>query len=285
MILVLGATGTTGGEVARQLVAAGERPRLLVRSPDKARGQLGAIAERAELAQGDLDDPESLRRAMEGVDRLYLVSTGLDLARLEANAVDAAKAAGVRRVVKLSVLGADDPPFAFAREHQASEAHLRASGLAWTMLRPGNFASNALGWAPTVKAQGQFYQPSGEGRWAAIDPADIGAVAVRALVADGHEGRAYEMTGPESMDAAGYAAALSEAVGRPVRFVDVPEEAARGQMLGGGMPAAYVDALLELMRAMRANAFDRVAPGVEEALGRPATPFVGWARRNAAAFQ
>ena len=281
MILVLGATGTTGGEVARQLIAAGQRPRLLVRSPEKAAEFAGA----AELVRGDLDDRESLRAATEGVERLYLVSTGLDLVRLEANAVDAAKAAGVRHVVKLSVHGADAPQITFARLHHESEEHLRASGLAWTMLRPGSFMSNALGWAPTIKAQGQFSQPTGTGRWAAIDPADIGAVAVRALTEGGHEGQGYPMTGPEAMDAAGYAAVLAEVLGRPVAFVDVPAEAARQQMVAGGMPEGYADALLDLLAATRAGRVDGVEPGVEQVLGRPATAFRDWARRNAPAFR
>lgn len=281
MILVLGATGTTGGEVARQLIAAGERPRLLVRSPERARAYGG----QAELATGDLDRPDTLRAAMQGVEQVYLVSTGTDLVALERNVVDAAKASGVRHVVKLSVLGADDPQIAFARWHAESERYLRDSGLAWTMLRPGNFMTNTLGWAPTIKAQGAVYQPTGTGRWAAIDPADIGAVAVRALTTGGHEGQAYAMTGPESMDGAGYAAVLSKVLGKPVQFVDVPPEAARAAMLEGGMPPAYVDSLLDLLAAMRAGHTDVVLPTVPQLLGRPAGTFEDWARRHLAAFQ
>ncbi len=281
MILVLGATGTTGGEVARQLVAAGRRPRLLVRHPDRAR----AFEGQAELAVGDLDAPDTLAAAMRGVDHVYLVSTGGDLVRLERRVVDAARAAGVRHVVKLSVLGADAPAHGFARLHAESERYLRASGLGWTMLRPGNFMTNALGWAETIRAQGAFSQPTGAGRWAAIDPADIGAVAVRALTEPGHEGQAYVMTGPEAMDAAGYAAVLAGVLGREVRFVDVPPEAARAAMLGGGMPAADADALLELLAAMRDGRLDAVAEGVPRVLGRPAAPFADWARRHAAAFR
>ncbi len=280
MILVLGATGTTGGEVARQLIAAGHRPRLLVRTPDKA----AAFADGAELARGDLGDPESLRAAMRGVERVYLVSSGGDLVGLEGNVIDAARASGVRHVVKLSVLGADAPEIFFARAHAESERRLRESGLAWTMLRPGNFASNTLGWAETIRTQGAFYQPTGEGRWAAIDPADIGAVAVRALTEPGHEGEAYALTGPEALSVASYAAVLAEVLGRPVRFVDVPPEAAREGMLGAGMPPAYVDGLLDLMAAMKADRMAEVTDGVPRLLGRPATPFADWARRHRAAF-
>lgn len=168
--------------VARQVIAAGERPRLLVRDPDKAR----AFANTADVVRGDLDDVASVRGAMRGIE-------------------------GVTHVVKLSVISAEAPAITFARWHNEAEQKLKASGLAWTMLRPGNFMTNALGWAPTIKAEGNIYQPTGTGTWAAIDPADIGAVAVRALTGAGHEGKEYTLTGAEALDGAGYAAIL----GRP----------------------------------------------------------------------
>ncbi|HEX8393386.1 MAG TPA: SDR family oxidoreductase [Longimicrobium sp.] len=281
MILVLGSTGTTGGEVARQLIAAGHRPRLLVRDPARAAEFQGS----AEIVRGDLDDADSLRAAMAGIERVYMVSAGGDLPAQEGRVVDAAREAGVRHVVKLSVMGADDPQIEFSRWHAKSERHLMDSGLAWTMVRPGNFMTNSLAWADTIRTQGAFYQPTGEGRWAAIDPADIAAVAVRALTEDGHEGQAYAITGPESLSAAEYAQRLSAAIGKPVNFVDVPPEAARGAMLESGMPAGYVDALLDLLAAMKAGHMDGVANGVEQVTGRPARTFDDWARRNAAAFQ
>lgn len=281
MQLVLGSTGTIGGEVARQLIAAGERPRLLVRSPDKAR----AFDGQADIVAGDLGDPASLERAMRGVDHLFLLSSGADLVTAEAAAVDAAVRSGVTHVVKLSVIGADDPQITFARWHRASEDHIRATSLDWTFLRPGNFMTNALGWAPTIRAQRAFYQPTGTGRWAAIDPADIGAVAVRALTSPGHAGQAYTLTGPESMDAAGYAAVLARVLGAPVQFVDVPPEAARQGMLDSGVPAPYVDALLDLLAAMKAGAADAVTPTVKQVLGRAPATFEEWARRHAAAFR
>ncbi|MFL5414879.1 MAG: SDR family oxidoreductase [Myxococcales bacterium] len=281
MILVLGATGTTGGEVARQLIAKGQRPRLLVRSPQKAREFEG----KAEIVEGDMDSKESVASALKGIEKLYLVSAGVNGMDLEINAVDAAKKAGVRHVVKLSVIGADAPAMTFSKWHARSEKHLMGSGLAWTMVRPGNFMSNALMWAETIKTQGAFYQPTGEGRWAAIDPADIAAVAVAALTGSGHEGKAYPLTGPESMNASQYAAKLSSAIGKPVKFVDVPPEAAKDGMLKSGIPAPYVDALLDLLAAMKAGKADGVTDSVEKVTGRKAGTFDAWARRHAAAFR
>ena len=281
MILVLGSTGTVGGEVARQLIAAGEKPRLLVRDKGKAK----AFEGKAEIVEGDLDRPDTLAPAMKGIDKLFLLATGTNMPELEAKAIDAAKKAGVKHVVKLSVISADTPQLALAKWHAAGEKHLVDSGLAWTMIRPGNFHTNALGWASTIKAQGAFYQPTGEGKWASVDPADIAAVAVKALTTPGHEGKAYTLTGPESATAAQYAAKLSTAIGKPVKFVDVPPAAAEDGMSKMGMPKPYVAALLELMAAMKAGHTDHVSDDVQKVLGRKATSFEDWAKKHATAFQ
>ena len=281
MILVLGSTGTTGREVARQLIAAGRQPRLLVRSPGKAR----EFKDDAELVEGDLDRPESVEAAMKGAEAMYLVSSGVRGRTQEIEAIDAAKRAGVRHVVKLSVFGADAPFYTIARWHAEVEHHLKGSGLAWTALRPANFMTNALMWSESIRSGGAFHQPTGDGRWAAIDPADIGAVAVRALTSPGHEGRAYAMTGPEALSAAQYARKISAAVGKPVAFVDVPPEAAHDQLLKSGMPTEYVDALLDLLATMKAGKLDVVADGVERATGMKPGSFDDWIRRNAAAFR
>lgn len=281
MILVLGATGTTGGEVARQLIAAGHKPRLMVRNPAKA----AAFQSSADVVQGDLDNPASLRAALTGVDKLYLAATGVNGQALEAAAIDAAKAASVRHIVKLSVVTAEDPKITFARWHAQAEQHLMASGLAWTMLRPTNFMTNAFGWADSIKSQGAFYQPTGDGQWAAIDPADIGAVAVKALTEAGHEGKGYTLTGPESLSAAGYAAILSKVLGKTVSFVDVPAAAAQDGMLKSGMPAEYVDALLDLLAVMKSGAAAGMTDTVAQVLGRAPGTFEAWATRNIAAFR
>lgn len=281
MILVLGATGTTGGEVARQLIAKGERPRLLVRNPEKA----GEFQGKAEIVAGDLDRPDSLAAAMKGIEKLYLVSAGSDIERLEGNAIDAARKAGVRYVVKLSVIGAESPVLTFSKWHAKAEKRLMDSGLKWTMLRPGNFMSNSLAWAETIRSQGAFYQPTGEGRWAAIDSVDIGAVAVKALTTSGHEGKGYTLTGPESLSAAEYADRLSLVLGKPVRFVDVPPEVAGDAMLKSGIPPVYLDALLELFAFIKAGRADIVADMVEKVTGRKAGTFEAWVRRNLAAFR
>ena len=214
-----------------------------------------------------------------------MISTGTNAVALEGNVVDAAVAEGVKHIVKLSVISAEAPAITFARWHHASEQKLRASGLAWTMLRPGNFMTNTLGWASTIKADDNIYQPTGTGTWAAIDPADISAVAVRALTTTGHEGKEYTLTGSEALDGAGYAAILTRVLDKTVTFVDVPPAAAKQAMLGSGMLADYVDALLDMLAAMKTGYTGAVTETVQQVLDRPATTHESWARRHADAFR
>ena len=281
MIAVFGATGTTGGEVARQLIAAGHKPRLIVRTPAKAAQFQG----KADVAQGNLDHPASLASAMKGIDRIYLVSAGPNGPAMEARAIDAARKAGVRHVVKLSIIGAENPVLTFSKWHAKSEKHLMESGMAWTMVRPGGFMSNTMEWADTIKSQGAIYQPTADGRWAAVDPADVAAVAVKALTSGGHEGKGYTLTGPESLSGAGYASVLSSVLGRKVSFVDVPPDAARQSMLKAGMPPAYVEAIMDLLAAMKAGNADVITNVAEQVTGRKAATYEDWARRHAAMFR
>jgi (4-alkanoyl-5-oxo-2,5-dihydrofuran-3-yl)methyl phosphate reductase len=282
MILVTGATGTIGSEVVKQLIEAGEKVRVLVRDPAKA----AKFGGRVEVAQGDLEKPETLGPAFAGVDKAFVLAMGTDLAKLEGNAFEAAKKAGVKHVVKLSAMGADiEPGITLGRWHRESEEKLKATGVAWTILRPGNFASNALGWVGSIKGQGAAFQPTGEGKVAPIDPRDIAAVAVKVLTSPGHEGQAYTITGPEALSGAEQVAAISAAIGKPLRFIDVPEAAAREGMLKAGMPEGYVGPVLELMALIKAGYAGTVTPTVEQLLGRKPRSFSEWARDNAAAFQ
>jgi uncharacterized protein YbjT (DUF2867 family) len=224
---------------------------------------------------------------MTGIERLYLVSAAAHNVALEGNAIDAAKMAGVKHIVKLSVVGADAPEThdQFSKWHAQAEARLRSSGLAWTMLRPHFFMTNALQWGDTIRAHGAFYQPTGEGRFAAIDPADIGACAVKALTEPGHEGMAYELSGPESLSAAQYAAKMASVIGKPVRFMDIPAEGMRQGLVKASLPPVLIDALLDLMATIKAGKLDVVTDGVEKVTGRKARPFDDWAQRHVAAFR
>jgi (4-alkanoyl-5-oxo-2,5-dihydrofuran-3-yl)methyl phosphate reductase len=282
MILVTGATGTIGSEVVEQLLTAGERVRVLARDPAKAT-KLGAGVE---IAQGDLSKPETLTAAFEGIDKVFLLAAGPDLANLEAHAITAAKRSSVKHIVKLSAMGADiEPGIKLGSWHRESEKNLIESGLTWTILRPGNFASNALSWAPSIKSQGLVYHLTGAGKTTPIDPRDIAAVAVTALTKPGHEGQIYTLTGPEALSAPEQVEKIGIALGKPLQAIDAPEAAARSGMLAEGMPRELVEALLELMALTRAGHGEKTTNTVAEVLGREARTFDVWVKDNIAAFR
>ncbi len=281
MILVTGATGNVGGGVLDQLLAEGHAVRALARDPAKLEGVKGAF----EIAKGDLSRPETLDAAFAGVRAAFVMCVGAGMAALAGNAAAAAKRAGVERVVFLSSSSAGA---AFETRlggwHRAAEAAVKASGVAFTILRPGGFSSNALQWVRAIKTQGAVFRPTGDGKTAPIDPDDIAAVAVKALTAPGHEGKTYALSGPEALSMAEQVAKIGAAIGKPLRFVDVTPEAAREGMVQQGMPEAFIQAMLEIGAEVRAGHAGAVTTTVEEILGRKAVTFDAWVARNVAAF-
>jgi uncharacterized protein YbjT (DUF2867 family) len=269
MILVTGGTGTSGSEITRLLAAAGEEFRLMARDPRRAEG---LRRPGVEVVAGDFGRPESLDAALRGVTRALLLTPPDERqAEQQTRFVEAAKRAGVRHVVKFSAAGADPAsPARFLRQHGESERAIQSSGLAWTFLRPPFFMQNLLGLAGMVKG-GTLYQPAGDGRAAFVDVRDIAAVAVKALTQNGHEGKVHEITGPRSLSHGDVAAAFSSVLGREVKYANVPPEAARQAMLGGGMDAWQVDGILELYALLREGKFDRVTDTVKRVAGREPT--------------
>jgi uncharacterized protein YbjT (DUF2867 family) len=289
MIVVTGATGNAGSEVVRALLARGLGVRALVRDPGKARRALG---EDVELAAGDFADPGSVRAALEGAGTL-LLSCADDPRRVgwETAAIDAAVAAGVRRVVKLSAMAAaPGSPVAFWDWHGQVEQHLRASGAGWVILRANWYMSNVLAAAPGVAAEGRLYAPAGDARIAMIDPRDVGAAAAAVLsrpcheASPGHEGQTYLLTGPRAITYAEVAAGLSAATGSTVEFVDVPGDAAREGMIGDGMPGFAAGQIVAMFGALRQGAGAQVSPAVETLTGRAPRDFASFARDHARLF-
>jgi uncharacterized protein YbjT (DUF2867 family) len=282
MILVTGATGNVGGAVLEELVEAGHRVRALVRDPAK----LGARGDKVEVVKGALSKPETLDAAFAGVEKLFLVCAGGDLPTLAGNAVEAAKKAGVKHIVMLSsasVVGESD--IDIGRWHKEAEAKVKGSGIAYTLLQPGAFASNARMWAGSIKAQGAVFQATGEGKTTPIDPRDIAAVGVKALTTPGHEGKEYVLTGPEALSGAEQVAKISAAIGKPLRFVDVTEDQAREGMTKAGFPEGMVRALLQAWALIKAGHGTLLTTTVEDVLGRKARTFDAWVESNVKAFQ
>jgi uncharacterized protein YbjT (DUF2867 family) len=282
LILVTGATGQVGGEVARQLLQQGERVRVLARDPAKA----AQVAPSAEIVQADLEHPETLGPAFEGADRVFVVSNYPRIAVLEANAYAAAKAAGVQHIVKLSGRHVNSDFMAgtpLAAWHSDSEQRLQSLGIPWTILRPGSFSSNFLLWLD--RKAGAVFLPAGEGRDSFIDPRDIAACAVKALTTPGHDGRIYEITGAEHLTYAEWAARLSAAIGRTIAYQDIPPQVMREGMLSMGLEEATADSFLAFFGGLRAGKMYPPTSAVFGLLGRPPIALEAWAKENAAALR
>jgi len=277
MILVTGATGTIGREVVAELRRLGAPFRVAVRSPEKAAGD-DAVA-------FDFSRPDTFGPALRGVDTLFLLSPpGQN--ELEAPVIDAARGAGVRRIVRLSVWGAEKEAFVFSLPHRAMEKRVEASGVAWTFLRPNGFMQNYRNMhAESIRTRGEFVLPAGASRHSIIDARDVGTVGARLLTGAGHEGRAYALTGPEPLSNARIAEKIGRAVGKPVLYVDMPEAEYRERMLAFGFPEPFVDGFIDLQRYYRTGAAEAVTPDVERLLGRPPISFDRFARDNAAAWK
>ena len=285
MILVTGATGLNGKELLRKLSARGVAVRALVRNP--ARAEAIATLPHVEIVQGDMAQPETLAAPLRGVDRAMLISSSdpmmLDV---QSNFIDAAKQAGVKHVVKLSgIMPERDSAFRFARMHGEIEKRLEASGMAFTHLRAGEFMPAYFRQVSNITAKGAIFLPMEDARIASIDVGDIAEIAARVLTSPGHEGKIYPLTGPQALTMAGVAEKLSAATGKPIRYVNVPPEAARQAQLAAGMPPYLADALFELFAERRNGKEAKVWPDAAVLLGRPPTSFDEFARRNAAVFR
>ena len=286
MILVTGSTGANGAELCAALSKAGVAARAMVRSPEAEGAQRLAALPHVELIAGDFDDPASLAKALDGVDRAFLLTPSTERAEeQQMRFVDAARAAGVRRIVKLSQFAADlTSPVRFLRYHAAVEAAIRASGMAWTFLRPNLFMQGLLGFAPAIRAGGGIAAPIGDARISVVDIRDIAAVAAAALTGDGYAGATYSLTGPESLTHPNMAARLTNALGRTVPFKEVTPDEMRDQLVQTGMNRWQADGLIEDYAHYARGEAEEVTNGVRAATGKPPRDFDSFAQDNAAAF-
>lgn len=280
-VLVTGATGVVGSALVAALLQRGVTFRVFVRDASK----LAHLPEHVERALGDLHEPAAVRAAMCGIERVFLLSPEIAPAQF-ASIVAAARAEGVRHIVKLSVLEAGYGSDGIARWHRAEEQEIEASGLAWTFIRPGNFASNALSWRHSISREGKVYAPTADAQSAPIDPRDIADVIALALTEPvQHAGKAYMLTGPELLTVADQATVLTRVLNKPVVFQDIDPHALGAQLRGFGVQPAMVDALVELWFAIRTAGVEPVITDtVTQLLGRPARRFQTWVQDHAESF-
>lgn len=269
MILVTGPTGTVGSALLPLLADHGADVRALAHSP-ASRSRLEALG--VEVVDGDLDQPDTLEEAMQGCDQLFLLSPAHPDQRVrEQAAVDAAVLAGVGHVVALSVMGASrSSSISFARWHGEIDDHLMASDLSWTILRTSGFMQAHLLPVATVSAEGAWYGMTGHGTSAYIDIDDVASAAAAVLITPGHAGKVYELTGPASLTLPEAAKVLGDVLGRPVRYVDLPAEQFRTNLIGAGPPDWLADAVVALYQTTRDGHAATVTNTVEQVTGRPA---------------
>ena len=266
-ILVTGATGNVGGHVVRALIRRGVPVRAFVRDAGKAARRLGPDMD---LAVGDFADSGSVRRALDGVDRLFLACGNVPgQIDFETAVIDAAADAGIARVVKLS--GPDaavDSPLIFERWHGAIEQHLAGSGLPRVLLRPRTYMTNLLAYARSVTQAGMLFAPAGAARISFVDPRDVADVAAEALTGAWHEGRTYTLTGPEAVTFERVAGEIAAALGRPIAYVNVGDGDARQAMVADGLPPMMADAIVAIFASQRAGSMADTTDTVRTLTGR-----------------
>lgn len=281
MIVVTGASGNVGRPLVEALARAGEKVTAVSRSPLPH-----DLPERARHVRADLADPATLGPALDGAEALFLLLAGelLGGGAPAAEVLAAAEVAGVRRVVLLSsqINGTRPAALSHGRLREFEEA-VRSSGLDWTILRPSGFASNAYAWSGTVRTRRTVIAPFADVALPVVDPADIAEVAAVVLRDEGHSGRTYELTGPAAVTPREQAAALSEALGEEVGFVELTRAQA-GEHMVRFMPEPVIEGTLDIL-GEPLPAEQRISADVEKVLGRPAGTFAGWARRNVHAFK
>ena len=281
IVAVTGASGKLGASLALRLAAEGAQQRLIVRDLGRVpRLSTGVVLPDADVAVVDsYADGDAMRRALEGVRTLFLVSgrEAKDRVDQHRSAVDAAVAAGVERVVYTSFVGAaPDAVFTLARDHWATEEHLRRSSLRCTFLRD-NLYHHVL--TTFVQEDGVIRGPAGDGRVASVSHDDVADVATAVLLDERegvHDGRIYELTGPEAITLTQAAATLAELTGRPIRYETQTEEEAYASRAGSDVERDVVQGWVTSYQAIAAGTFERVSGDVARLVGRPARSFADW---------
>ncbi|GLW16656.1 nucleotide-diphosphate-sugar epimerase [Streptomyces sp. NBRC 13847] len=284
VIVVTGATGNIGRRLVDRLLADGAAVRALTRDPARA-----ALPAGAETVRADLTGAQDLAPLLAGADALYLnLAAGGEQAVTAL--VDAAVAAGVRRIVlnsSMAVTGtpADDTNH-IARMHAAAERTVRASGLEWTFVRGSNYSANTLAWAPSIRASGVVRDAHPGAQGSPVHEADLADVAAVALLdrSGAHQGQAYLVTGPEVLTIAQQVAEIGRATGRETRVEQISEEAAAEAMAGPHFPLAAARQLVALFGTMVDAPTFPVSDAVPRVTGHPGRTYAEWARDHAADF-
>lgn len=278
--LITGATGDVGTRMVRQLLELNIRPRVLVRSLEKARQLLG---DNAEIYVGDLADPSSTRQAFSGTDTLFLVNVGPEIPWRDEAAARIAREEGVRRIVKLSSLDVEHG-LAIGTWHEKGEAAIRDSGVPFTLVRPTGFMTNLLAWAHPIRTEGIVRTSTGYGRRPFIHSEDIAAVSVEALRDEKYAGQVLSITGPASLTFGEATQIIARTIDRALVYQTISDEEARERYSRISGSPAETEAHVALWRAIREGRLAAMTDGVERILGRRPLSLEQWASENANHF-
>ena len=277
---LFGITGAIGGKVASRLAESGRGQRLIVRGRSRAPDLPGA-----ETAEAAYADPQAMRRALDGVETFFMVSASeaRDRVRQHTAAIDAAVAAGVERIVYLSFLcAAPDATFTFARDHWHTEEHVRATGLRYTFLRDSLYLDLLLHFAGS---DGVIRGPAGDGRVAVVAREDIADVAAAVLMGDGHDGRTYDVTGPEAITLYDIAEELSRGTGRSITYHAETLEEAYASRASYGAPGWEVEGWVTSYVAIAAGELNVISDTVSRLAGHAPMTLPDYLRRHPESYQ
>lgn len=287
-ILITGATGTVGSEVVKQLSSntTDINIKAAVHSIENAKK---VQYDKVEVVQIDYNKPETLKEAFKDADKLFLLThPSPKSAEHESNLVTEAKKAGIRHIVKQSIMGADlQADVEAMRLHRQAEKIIEESGIPYSFLRPNEFMQGFINFqGPTIKSNNAFYLPAQDAKVSIVDVRDIAAVAVKALTDDNkHNNKTYLITGPETLSYYQAAEILSNATGKKISYVNVSDEEARAAMKETGMNDWLINTILELYNYFRKGYASEVSSAVEEVTGKKPITFAQFAKDYAEAFR
>ncbi|WP_293304852.1 SDR family oxidoreductase [Pedobacter sp. UBA5917] len=284
-ILVTGATGSIGYELAKQLADHHIPFRALVRNPDNAKTLKELKG--AELVTGDFENKQSIVKALKGIEQVFLVTNSSEEAEsLQCSFVDLAAKNGVKHIVKLSQFAADlNSPVRFLRYHAVVEQKIKETGLQYTFLRPNLFMQGLLGFADPIKYQQQFFATAGDAKISLVDTRDIAAVALKALTTTDHENRIYDITGPEAINHQEIAGMLSQVLKKEIKYINVSDEDMQNTLSNVGFPAWQAAGLIEDYAHYARGEAAAVSNVVKEVTSKTPRKFIDFVKDYKTAFE
>lgn len=294
-ILVTGATGTVGSEVVKQLLSTKGEKDIIVKAVARSANDSAFTNLGMQVVQLDYNKPDTLSAALRGIDKLFLLTPfQSNMVDLTSNLVNEAKNAGVKYIVKQSVLGAGaEQAITPSRLHRQAEKIIEESEIPFTFLRPNFFMQNFVTfYSNFIKTQGAFYVPAGDAKASFVDVRDIAAVAVQALSdssskngTTNHSRKAYDITGGEALSYGEAAEILSKEIGKKVNYVNISDEDARKGMKDMGADEWTINSMIELFGITRAGYLSEISPTVEQVTGKRPITFSQFAKDYAGAFK